>query len=128
MGLQDVRETLAGIVGQALGPDAAVFSTVPNKITPPAAIIRPADEYVSLPETYGGERVAQLEIVLVAPSGRNNLVSDELDGMIDAVIDGLAGAETAWDSPVVPAPFVASLAGANFLACALQTACVYSTT
>lgn len=125
MGLKEARGALAELVSAALGPDADVFDHVPNKITPPVAIIRPADDYVGLPVDFAGGRVAQLEIVLVAKSGRNNLTSDDLDDMIDAVLAGLVGSGIEWDAPVVPAPFVAEMAGSNFLACALQTACVY---
>lgn len=124
MGLKEARAELAGVLAGAL-PNATVCDSVPERVNAPAVIIRPSDDYVSVAESFGGERVAQLDVILVAKAGRNNLVSDDLDDMIDAVIDGLAGSGV-WDRPAVPAPFVAGLGGSNYLCCALQTACVYS--
>lgn len=129
MGLKEARFALSELVGEAL-PGVTVSRTVPERLTPPLAVVRPADDYVTQGDTFelgeAPERFVELEVVLVAKSGRNNQASDDLDDMIDAVLDALAGSP--FDVPEsVPAPFVARVGESNFLACALPTACAYTT-
>lgn len=122
--LKEIRADLADLVTNGLGENVTVYDTVPEKINAPCAIIRPADEYVAAPETFGGVGVVQLEVILVAKAGRNNLVSNELDDLVDAVLAEFVGSEI-WDSPTVEAPFNAVLAGSNYLVAVLTTTCIH---
>ena len=81
--LQAVREELKL---QLVNAGLTVFDYVPERITPPVAVIEPGGPYVTSGETFCEFEVT-FNVVLFAATGTNEVATAELDQYICNVID-----------------------------------------
>lgn len=73
----------------AAGLTVETIAFIPERITPPVIIVRPASSYLT-PSTLGAkEWRLGLEVDLIAATAGNQLVEENLDGLITDLIDAL---------------------------------------
>ena len=77
---------IADLVAAGLTVETVAF--IPERITPPVAIVRPGGNYIS-PLTVGGEWRLSLEIDLIAATATNEMVDESLDALICDLIAAL---------------------------------------
>lgn len=100
---------------EAAGLTVETSAWVPDRITPPVIILIPTSPFLE-PMTLGKEWSMNMQLVLVNQTRMNELMTEELEDMIEAVI-------TACDQlhyvrlSSVEAPYSMSTGGADFLAC-----------
>jgi hypothetical protein len=70
------------------GFSSEIVAFIPERITPPVAIVRPGGTYLS-PLTLGGEWRLGVEIDLIAATAGNELVEENLDALICELIASL---------------------------------------
>lgn len=73
----------------AAGLQVETIAYIPERITPPVIIVRPGNTYLS-PSTLGAkEWRLSLELDLIAATAGNQLVEENLDGLITDLLDAL---------------------------------------
>jgi hypothetical protein len=77
---------VADLVAAGLTVETVAF--IPERITPPVAIVRPGGTYIT-PLTLGGEWRLGVEIDLIAATAANEMVEENLDGLICDLIAAL---------------------------------------
>jgi hypothetical protein len=90
-----------------------VSAFVPERITPPIAVIAPSGDWVQSGDTFGSFRVG-FDVTLITPTASNAKVTDELDQMVDDALDTVSGAAGFYASQV-SAPTLLSVQNAEFL-------------
>ena len=68
-----------------------VSAFVPDRITPPMAIITPAGDWVASGEAFGSFRIG-FDVTLVTQTASNAKVTDELDQMVDDAVEAVTNA------------------------------------
>ncbi len=92
-----LRTEIAG----ALEDEGLVTATyLPERVTPPIAIISPSDPYVENGQVYG-EYLASFEVLLVAGKASNIVETDALDTMIEKAISALPQFFDSCSSPIL---------------------------
>lgn len=77
---------VSDLVAAGLSVETVAF--IPERITPPVAIVRPGSTYIS-PLTLGGEWRLGIEIDLIAATAGNEMVEENLDALICDLIAAL---------------------------------------
>lgn len=90
-----------------------VSAFVPDRITPPLAIIAPAGDWVVSGDTFGLFRIG-FDVTLVTQTASNAKVTDELDQMVDDAIAAVTNA-TGFYCGSVASPSYLSAQNAEFL-------------
>lgn len=105
--------------------DGGLRSTefVPERITPPLAVIEPAADWVQSGETFGTFRVG-FDVTLIVQTASNQVVSSHLDELVDEALSAIAGA-TGFYASAVSAPSLLSVQNAEYLS---TTITVYQNT
>ena len=126
MKLSEVRDDLYEAVVALAPPKVTVHRTPPDKIAGSCLVITPGDDYVSTPETFGGDRNVTYDLVAIAKPGRNTTAVDELDRLLDAVLTGLTDrADDIWQESPITGPARIDIAGALYLAATCEIGCSY---
>jgi hypothetical protein len=80
------NEFVQNLVDAGLEVETVAF--IPERITPPVAIVRPGATYLQV-GTLGGEWRLGLEIDLIAATAGNEMVEENLDALICDLIEAL---------------------------------------
>lgn len=104
------RSALAGVLS---GAGIRTSATVPERITPPLAVMEPASDWVQSGDVYGHFRVA-FDVTLIVQTAANATVSDNLDDFVDSAIAAVADAEGFYVGSV-GAPSLLTVQNAEFL-------------
>lgn len=94
-----------------------VSAFVPERITPPMAIITPSGDWVQSGETFGSFRIG-FDVTLLTQTASNAKVTDELDQMTDDAISAVTNAAGFYCGSV-GAPSYLDAQNAQFLSVAL---------
>lgn len=94
-----------------------VSAFVPDRITPPLAIIAPSGDWVTGGDTFGMFRIA-FDVTLVTQTASNAKVTDELDQMVDDAIAAVTTA-TGFYCGSVGSPSYLSVQNAEFLSASM---------
>lgn len=86
---------------------------VPERITPPIAVIEPAADWVVSGDVFGNFRVG-FDVTVITPTASNAKVSENLDDAVDEVISAIMNASGFYVSAVA-APSLLSVQNAEFL-------------
>lgn len=100
--------------------DSAGFTVsafVPDRITPPLAIITPSGDWVTGGDTFGLFRIG-FEVTLVTQTASNARVTDELDQMVDDAIAAVTRASGFYCGSV-GSPSYLDVQNAQFLSAAM---------
>lgn len=109
--LKEVKADLAGFLSAA-GLNAK--PTVPERVTPPVAVVQAGSIYVQRGGTFTTDLVS-LEVVLVAGKATNATSENKLDDMINTTITALKDVDE-LEAYEVQQPFELQTSGASFLA------------
>lgn len=90
-----------------------VSAFVPERVTPPLAIITPAGDWVASGDVFGTFRLG-FDVTLVTPTASNAKVTDELDQMVDDAIALVTGAQGFYCGSV-NSPELLAVQNAEFL-------------
>lgn len=98
----------------ALQPIAAtIFDHVPERFTPPAALIVHGSPLIEAGTTFGA-RLLRFEVWVVSSLGANARMTDDLDTLLDATLDALTA--DSWTVERVSQPFAYTVGGGTYLA------------
>lgn len=75
------------------------FAEVPERPTPPLAVIVPSDEWIVSGEAYG-EFVISFDIEIIASPGTNLVISREIDDAVELALTTINGADGFYCSSV----------------------------
>lgn len=95
-----------------------VLDHLPERITPPVALIAAGSPYVEPGNTYGSWRV-RFTVVLVASQGTNDTATRELDDVVTAALVAL---DAGWDVERVDQPTMLAHGGTNNLSTTIDVA------
>ena len=96
---------------------------VPERITPPMAVVQPSGDWVVSGETFGAFRVG-FDVTLIVQTASNQVVSSHLDDLVDETLTAIADASGFYAS-AVSAPSLLSVQNAEYLS---TTITVYQNT
>lgn len=99
----------------AAGLTVEASAWVPDRITPPVIVLTPTGAFLE-PQSLGKEWTMNLQLVLVTTTKMNELMTEELEDMIVAVIEACDTLHYVRLSSV-EAPYSMQTGGADFLAC-----------
>lgn len=68
-----------------------VSAFVPERITPPIAVMEPAGDWIVSGDTFGAFRIG-FDVTLITQTASNAKATDEIDQMVDDILDAIAGA------------------------------------
>lgn len=111
MGLSTLRTEVSDAL---TGAGFKTTTFIPERVTPPVAIISAADPYVVETGTTFNSFLVRLEVTLVAGTATNAVATENLDGLIEEAIICLGG----W-TVEVSQPFMLSANNANYLSARL---------
>ena len=94
-----------------------VSAFVPERITPPIAVIEPAGDWIVSGDTYGTFRVA-FDVTLITQTASNAKVTDEIDQQVDDFLNAIADASGFYCGSA-SAPTYLSVQNADFLSVTL---------
>jgi hypothetical protein len=114
------RTALAGILTSA---GLRVSAFVPDRITPPLAVLEPSGDWVVSGDTFGSFRIG-FDVTLIVQTAANETVSDALDDLVDSTLDAISSASGFYASQV-SAPTLLAVQNAEFLS---TTITVYQNT
>ena len=118
--IAEARTALAGILTSA---GLRVSPFVPDRITPPLAVLEPSGDWVVSGETFASFRVG-FDVTLIVQTAANETVSSNLDDLVDSTLDAISGASGFYASQV-SAPTLLSVQNAEYLS---TTITVYQNT
>ena len=107
--ITQAKADLAGFLEDE-GIDSHYF--IPQRITPPLAIISPDSTYIAQGDTFASFELG-LEIVLVAQTAANPKAQESLD---DAIVTAIGAIPAQWRIDNVEQPFALSTGNAEYLA------------
>lgn len=114
--LTQLRETTAQLLAT---DDLQVFSAMPDRIVPPAAVVLPGTPYLEPSGTFG-TFTARLSVVLIVNAKVNATATAELDDLIeDAVVDLVNAGISVGE---ISEPWQLSAQNATYLAVTISTA------
>jgi hypothetical protein len=100
--------TAAGIRG---------VEVVPERITPPLAVLEPSSDWVQSGDIYGSFRVG-FDVTMIVQTAANETVSKNLDMMVDDVLEAVSNAAGFYVASV-GAPQLLTVQNAEFLTATL---------
>lgn len=113
-----VDQARAELAGQLTAAGFRAADHIPDRITPPMALVLPADEYLTPGDVFdGSEWVLGLVVVLLAEPGDNRSTTEALDRMLTGAIGATAGG---WDVQPIKRPYIATVGAANYLAADIE--------
>jgi hypothetical protein len=95
------------------GAGIRTSATVPERITPPLAVLEPSSDWVQSGDVYGSFRVG-FDVTLIVQTAANATVSNNLDDLVDDAIEAIADANGFYVGSV-GAPSLLSVQNAEFL-------------
>ena len=96
---------------------------VPERITPPMAVVQPAGDWVASGDTFAAFRVG-FDVTLIVQTASNQVVASELDHLVDETLAAITAA-TGFYASAVSSPTLLSVQNAEYLS---TTITVYQNT
>jgi hypothetical protein len=96
---------------------------VPERITPPLAVIQPSNDWVASGDTFAAFRVG-FDVTLIVQTASNQVVASHLDDLVDETLTAITAAAGFYASGV-SAPTLLSAQNAEYLS---TTITVYQNT
>jgi len=90
---------------------------VPERITPPLAVLQPAGDWITTGAVFGEYRLG-FEVTVIVKTAANAVVSSAMDDAVDAVLTAVAAAQGFYVGSV-SAPTLLSVQNAEFLSATL---------
>ena len=90
---------------------------VPERITPPLAVLEPASDWVMSGDTFASYRIG-FDVTVIVQTAANATVSAAMDQAIDDVLGAVAAAQGFYVASV-SAPSILSVQNAEFLSATL---------
>ncbi|MBZ4485991.1 hypothetical protein LQ938_09560 [Microbacterium sp. cx-55] len=113
--LADYREELKTVISGVT--QTQVFSSFPDKYTPPAILITPNNPYITEGETFEEHR-ANFQVWVIAPKGDNEVVTDFIESHLEDLIPALTTAN--WSVEQVEGPYLTDVKNVQFLTVILR--------
>lgn len=108
------RSALAALIE---GAGITCMEFIPERITPPIAVMEPTSEWIASGEAFGEFRIG-FDVTLVTQTASNRISTDNLDQMVEDVLTAVA--DTAgFYSTSVSAPAVLAVNNAEYLSVAV---------
>jgi len=114
------RTALANILTAA---GLRVFAFVPERATPPMAILTPSGDWVASGETFGAFRLG-FDVNLLVANAANETMITALDTLVDSTLTAISNA-SGFYAAQVGAPVMQDISGADYLS---TTITVYQNT
>lgn len=108
------REALLAVLTTA---GIRASESVPERISPPLAVLQPAGDWVSPGQVFGEYRLG-FDVTVIVQTAANAVVSKGIDDAVDAVITAVSGAQGFYVG-AVSAPTLLSVQNAEFLSATL---------
>lgn len=108
-----IAEARADLTSLLEGAGFRAFSEVPERVTPPLAVLVPAAEWIESGETYGSF-VVSFDVEIIASNGSNVKVSEEIDEQVETALSAITAAPGFYASSVAQ-PQAVEIAGAVYL-------------
>jgi hypothetical protein len=113
--IPEARSALAALI-EAAGVRCVDF--IPERITPPIAIMEPSSDWISSGEAYGEWRIG-FDVTLVTQTAANTTATTVLDGMLEDVLAEVNDTANFYCSSV-SAPTGLAVNNAEYLSVALS--------
>ncbi len=94
-----------------------VSAFVPERITPPIAVMEPSGDWITSGDTFGAYRVG-FDVTLITQTASNAKVTDEIDQQVDDFLTAIANASGFYCGSA-SAPTYLSVQNAEFLSVTL---------
>lgn len=108
------RSALATLIE---GAGVSCVEFVPERITPPIAIMEPTSEWIASGETYGEWRIG-FDVTLITQTASNGKATNKLDEMVEDVLNAVNDA-AGFYTQSVSSPAVVAANNAEYLSVAL---------
>jgi hypothetical protein len=108
------RSTLAALIE---GAGITCLEYIPERITPPIAVMEPTSEWIASGENFGEFRIG-FDVTLVTQTASNNKATGDLDTMVEDVLAEVADTAGFYASSVT-APTVLAVNNAEYLSVAV---------
>jgi hypothetical protein len=118
--ISEARSALSGILETA---GLRVFEFLPERATPPMAVLVPSSDWVESGDTFGSFRVG-FDVTLVVQTASNQVMINKLDELTDETLQAIADAAGFYASSV-GAPSAVDINGVDYLS---ATITVYQNT
>ncbi len=112
--ISETRAALATLIEDA---GVTCLEYIPERVTPPIAIMEPTSDWVVSGETYGEYRIGY-DVTLVTQTASNNKATGDLDTMVDDVLAAVAEAPGFYCGSV-SSPTVLAVNNAEYLSAAM---------
>ncbi len=99
------------------GAGVTCMEFIPERITPPIAVMEPTSEWIATGEAYGEWRIG-FDVTLVTQTASNRMATDNLDQMVEDVLTAVADAPGFYAGSV-SAPAGLAVNNAEYLSVAL---------
>lgn len=108
--IAEARQALTDLITNA---GVACSGFVPERVTPPLAVVSPSGSWIESGESFGEFRVS-FDVTLVAQMGSNAKVTEAVDSLLETVLVAVQAAPGFY-SPSVSSPQVLAVNNAEFL-------------
>lgn len=108
--ITEARQALTDLISEA---GVTCSSFVPERVTPPLAIVSPSANWIESGESFGEFRVS-FDTTLVAQMGSNAKVTEAVDELLETVLTAVQAA-SGFYAPSVGAPQVLAVNNAEYL-------------
>lgn len=108
--ITDARQALTDLITDA---GVACSGFVPERVTPPLAVVSPSNSWIESGEGFGEFRVS-FDVTLVAQMGSNAKVTEAIDELLETVLAAVQAA-SGFYCPGVSAPQVLAVNNAEYL-------------
>lgn len=108
------RTALAALIE---GAGVTCLEYIPERVTPPIAIMEPTSEWISSGDTYGEFRIGY-DVTLVTQTAANNKATDNLDQMVEDVLAAVTEAQGFYVASI-SSPAVLAVNNAEYLSVAM---------
>lgn len=94
--IAEARENLTALLEEA---GLRAFSEVPERVTPPLAVLVPSADWIESGETFGSF-ILSFDVEIIAPTGSNVKVSEYIDEQVETALTAITEAAGFYASSV----------------------------
>ena len=112
--IADARSDLAALIE---GAGVTCMEYIPERITPPIAVMEPTSTWIQSGEAFGEFRIG-FDVTIVTQTASNAKATDNLDSMVEDVLTAVQGAQGFYTDSV-SSPAVLAVNNAEYLSVAM---------
>lgn len=87
-----------------------VYPRQPSRVTPPCVVVTPADPWIDTEDLPYGQAMYRFTAQVLVPNGQvQEVVSEQLDGLVASVVRAALSAPGEWQLDNVSAPDISTL-------------------